>query len=308
MKYSIKIIYFFLLFLVFTFKTLAFENKILFKVNNEIISTIDLFDETKYLKLINPNLQKLEENKIFEISKNSLIREKIKKIELIKYHPNLEVDSKTLNQMIKVFSKRMGIKNQDELNNFFTRNNLEKKDIYEKIKIENMWNSLIVNKFLKDVKINEIQLEKEINDKKIQHEYRLSEIVFESNNTDGLNEKYETITKEIVTNGFSNAAIIFSISGTAKSGGDLGWISESSLNKKIKEEIKQTKVGNITNPILIPGGFLILKIVDKKQSEKKINFKDVKEKIIRTKTNEQLNQFSIMYFNKIKKNIKINEL
>ena len=215
-------------------------------------------------------MQKLEKNKIFEVSKNSLIREKIKKIELIKYYPNLDVDSKTLNQMIKVFTKRLGFNNQDELNNFFTKNNLEKRNIYEKIKIENMWNSLIVNKFLKDVKINEKQLEREINDKKIQYEYQLSEI--------------------------------------AKNGGDLGWVSESFLNIKIKEQIKKTEVGSITSPILIPGGFLILKIVNKKQIEKEIDFKKIKEKIIREKTNEQLNQFSIIYFNKIKKNVKINEL
>ena len=308
MKTKLTILLIFFFYNILILKVHALENKILFKVNNEIISTIDLFDEAKYLKLINPSMQKLEENKIFEISKNSLIKEKIKKIELIKYYPNLDVDSKTLNQMIKVFTKRLGFNNQDELNNFFTKNNLEKRNIYEKIKIENMWNSLIVNKFLKDVKINEKQLEREINDKKIQYEYQLSEIVFESSNTEKLDKKYETIVNEISTNGFSNAAIIFSIAETAKNGGDLGWVSESFLNIKIKEQIKKTEVGSITSPILIPGGFLILKIVNKKQIEKEIDFKKIKEKIIREKTNEQLNQFSIIYFNKIKKNIKINEL
>ena len=289
-------------------KVYAFENKILFKINNEIISTIDLLDEISYLKLINPDLKNLDENKIFEISKNSLIREKIKKIELIKYHPNLEIDPETLNQMIKIFSKKLGLTDQNELDNFFIKNNLEKNFIYEKIKIENMWNSLIVNKFLKDVKINEKQLEKEIESIKIQNEYLLSEIVFETTNIENLESKFETIKKEIITNGFSNAAIIYSISNTANSGGDLGWISEGSLNNKIREQIKKTKVGNTTSPIIIPGGFLILKINDKKKVEKKINFKNVKEKIIRSKTNQQLNRFSLLYYNKIKKNIKINAL
>ena len=104
-----------------------------------------------------------------------------------------------------------------------------------------MWNSLIVNKFLKDVKINEKQLEKEIESIKIQNEYLLSEIVFETTNIENLENKFERIKKEIITNGFSNAAIIYSISNTANSGGDLGWISEGSLNNKIREQIKKTK-------------------------------------------------------------------
>ena len=73
-------------------------------------------------------------------------------------------------------------------------------------------------------------------------------------------------------------------------------------------EIKNIKIGNFTNPIVIPGGFLILKIKDKRKVEKKIDLEKEMNLIVKKKTNEQLNQFSNIYFNKIKKNVLINEL
>ena len=86
-------------------QAIALENKILFKINNEIISTIDLYNETKYLNLLNNNLANLEKKRIYEISKNSLIREKIKEIELLKNYKNLDIDEKYFNQLMIITQK-----------------------------------------------------------------------------------------------------------------------------------------------------------------------------------------------------------
>ena len=102
--------------------------------------------------------------------------------------------------------------------------------------------------------------------------------------------------------------MIHSISDTNNTGGKLDWINEASLNTKIKSVLKDLEAGSVTKPILLPGGYLILKINDIREVEKKINLKKEFERIKREKINEQLNQMSNLYFNKIKKDIIINEL
>ena len=305
-----KLITIFVFFLNFFFSSIAFsvENKILFKINNEIISTIDVYNETKYLKLINPKLQNLNKENIYEIAKNSLIRENIKKIELLKNNIDLNIDDKVKNEIKSNFSKRLKFNSITEMENFLKKNNINQQDIFNKIIVESMWNSLIVKKFIKDVKIDQNKIKKEINKQSKQDEYFLFEIVFDVKTNENLDSKFNIIKNDIEIKGFENTAIIHSLSPSAKTGGELGWIKASSLNDKIEEEIKDLKNGEITNPIVIPGGFLILKLQNKRVTEKNLNIEKELKLVVRNKTNEQLNQFSIIYFNKIKKDIIINEL
>ena len=116
------------------------------------------------------------------------------------------------------------------------------------------------------------------------------------------------LKKEIKEKGFSQTALTYSISDTSNKGGKLGWVSETILNKKIKNEVKKIKVGNYTNPIVIPGGFLIIKIEDIRELDNSSDLNDEIEKITKKRTNEQLNQFSNIYFRKVKKDVLINEL
>ena len=286
----------------------AIENKILFKINNEIITTIDIFNEIKYLKLINSNLQNLSEKNLYEIAKNSLIRENIKKIELLKNNISLTFEESTIDKIKKNFANQLKINSIEELEILLEKLELNRNDITEKLIIENVWNSFIVKKFIKDVKIDEDKIKKEISKKNYQNEYDLSEIVFELENNENINTKYNLIKNNIKENSFEDVASLISISETSKTGGKLGWIKESSLNKKIKNELDTIKPKDITKPLVIPGGILILKINKIRKIEKEINKKKEIQSIIREKTNEQLNQFSILYFNKIKKDVLINEL
>ena len=118
---------------------------------------------------------------------------------------------------------------------------------------------------------------------------------------------FEKIKKSIVQNGFENTASIYSIVETSKTGGNLGWISENTINKDILKYISKLKIGEFTNPILIPSGFLILRVKNIKEIEKKIDIEKELNLRIRTMQNQQLNQYSNIYFKKIKKNILINE-
>ena len=289
-------------------QSIAIENKILFKVNNQIITTIDVLNEINYLSLINSDFRKLDEQKIYEVSKNSLIREKIKEIDLKKQFVKLELKDEFLNELIKNYSRRIGFKNTDDFIIELKKNNIKKDVVIKKITIEAFWNQLILDKFLKNVKINEISIKKELQSQKIQREYLLSEIFFGLETNNGLDNKINLIKKAISEEGFSKAALVHSISDTSNSGGKLDWINEASLNIKIKSALNNLEIGAHTEPILLPGGYLILKINDIKEVVKEINYEKEFEKVKRAKTNEQLNIMSNLYFNKIKKNIIINEL
>ncbi len=300
---SILILYF-----IFFNQIKAIENKILFKVNNQIITSIDILNEINYLSFLNTEIQKLDKQKIYEVSKNSLIREKIKEIDLNHKFKELKLEEEYLNRLIENYSKRIGFQNLEDFNTELKKKNIEIEQVKKKITIEFLWNQLIIDKFLKNVKINEENIKKDLKNLKKQKKYLLSEILFNLETNEKLDDKIQTIKKTIIDESFSKAALIHSISDTSSSGGKLDWINETSLNKKIKFALKNLEIGNYTDPILIPGGYLILKINDIDVVEKEINYKKEFEKIKIAKTNEQLNQMSNLYFNKIKKDIVINEL
>ena len=86
---------------------------IIAKINNQIITNIDLNSEISYLKILNPKLKNLEENKVSQIAKNSLINEKIKKIELLKIF-NFEADIEIINNILKDYFTSLNYKNEDE--------------------------------------------------------------------------------------------------------------------------------------------------------------------------------------------------
>ena len=288
--------------------SLAMENKILFKVNNEIITSMDILTELKYLGIVNKDLKKTTNNQAFEIAKRSLIREKIKEIELKKLLKKIEVEEKFLNNLLIGYFKSINIKTISEFEKFFVSQDINPNLIKKKISIEILWNQLIYSKFKQNVKIDRKSIQNELSNNIKKREFLLSEILFNINEGEKLNDKIILLKKEIKDKGFSQTALSYSISDTSSKGGRLGWVSETILSKKIKNEVKKIKVGDYTNPIIIPGGFLIIKIEDIREKDNSSDLNNEIEKIIKDKTNEQLNQFSNIYFNKIKKDMIINEL
>ena len=285
------------------------ENKILFKVDNEIITTIDIYNEIKYLETINDKqFQSLEQNQLIEIAKNSLIREKIKEIELLKRIGSLEIDQNILKKIIKNNFKNNNFETITDFEEFFKDLNIKPNVVRKKISIEILWNQLIYQIFNKNVKIDSEAIKNEIKNNTKIKELLLSEIVFTIDENEKLNDKFELIKKRILNNSFSDAALIFSISESAKNGGNLGWIKETSINKKIKNEIENMALGQYSKPLVIPGGFLIIKIEQERYVDVDTDINKEFDLIVKKKTNDQLNQYSIIYLNKVKKNIQINEL
>ena len=305
--FKCKIITIFIFYIFFATQSYGLQNKILFKVNNEIITSIDLLDEVEYIKLLNTNLNNLSKEKLFEIAKRSIIKEKIQKLQIQKLYTSTEVEKKYLDLLLKEFIRKVNLNSKEELQKLINSKGIKMERILEKIKTEILWNQIIVNKFSKKIKINKQKIRENIISNNFQKSYLLAEIVFNLE-SETLNEKYEIIKNEIFKNGFNNAASIFSISESAKDGGKIGWIKLSSLNDKIKQEIISINKSEFTKPILIPGGFIILKIEDEKKIKIVDNIEDEVESISRVSANKQLNQFSNIYFNKIKKEFDIDEL
>lgn len=306
LKKTILVTLYFLL--LFHAQVLSNENKILIKINNEIITSIDILNEIKYLSLINNEFKNLNKNKKIEIAKNSLIREQIKYIEIKKFQKKIILEDDFYEEIIKTNFSNLDLENISDFKKFLKTQDIKLEFIKKKISIEVLWNKLIYEKFSKNVKLDKNEIETNISEKESIKEYSLSEIVFNVSDNEKFEEKIILIEKTINEKNFSAAALTHSISDSSQKGGKLGWIKESALSNSIKKKLDNLKIGERTNAIAIPGGLLILKVDNIKISKRKINKEKELKDIIRRKTNDQLNLFSNIYLNKLKKNVIINEI
>jgi peptidyl-prolyl cis-trans isomerase SurA len=299
----------FLIILFYSLNVYSLENRILVKVNNTIITSVDIFKETQYLIAINKDMEKLSKNKIFDIAKNSLIRKTIKQNEISKYNNSKTLDEKFTNQLIKTNAIKLGFNSTNDFQKHLMKYGIEFEELKKRLSTTILWNDLIVKKYSNKLKINEEKIREEIllSDKKIRS-YQLSEIVVDLPTGAKIEEQYKIINNEILKTGFDNTALIYSVSDTSSSGGNLGWIKETSLNKLIKDKISNLEVGQHTKPLIISGGFLILKVKDIKEINQPLDIKKELQKRIIEDQNQQLNQFSLMHYNRIKKDVQINEL
>ena len=291
----------------------SLENIILFKINNLIITTIDVKQEEKYLIVLNQNLKKIDKNKLKSLAIDSIIKEKIKEIELVKYYQIESVlDDTNLQKIIKNLYQTAGFQNAKTFKNYLETQNLNYSSIKRKLAIEMLWNNLIFKKFNNRVVIDEIEiknnLDKEIKNLSFSKNIFLSEILIRDSKDLKIDVVYQEILKSIKNIGFSNTANIFSISDTAKLGGKVGWVKETSLSKQVLDKIINLKKDQISKPIKINENFLILRIDDTKISKQKIDKNKILSNRILYKKNQQLERFSLAYFNKVKQSIKINEL
>ena len=278
------------------------------KVNQEIITNIDVDFEKKYLVSLNPNLKKLDQSRITEYAKNSLINEKIKKIEIEKKY-EIVTNEILLSKVIADIYSSIGISSLAEFESYLLLNDIDIQRVKEKISIEIAWNDLIVKLFNNEIEIDRNLLNKKIEnfDKKIIDNLLLSEIIFTVKNKNDLNLKYNEIKKSINEIGFEETARIYSLSDSKKSGGNLGWIYKNQLSKEIRDEVNELSVGNYTKPIVTGGGFLILKLNDLKTESIEVN-KDVQlNKMIEFERERQFTRFSTLYYKRIYNDAEIDE-
>ena len=304
------VIFFFIIF--YNLITNAKEIEIKFKIGNDIITNKDIENEKRYLISLNNDLLKISKNELNKIAENSIIRETIKKNELSKY-VELNENSKVVEDIIKDFYKGAGLNSLNEFELYLLKNGIDLDLVKYKINIESNWNQLIFEKFQNQLSINEEEIKNKLKQYILEQnysnlEYNLSQIIFEVKSNESFEKKYEMILKSISNQGFKNASNLYSIAENAKTGGNIGWINKTQLSNTIIEVIENLKNDEVSKPIQISNGFLIIKINDKRKKEKKIDFEKEFQRMISREKNNQFNQFSIIYFNKIKQNININEL
>ena len=289
-------------------KVHSIETKIIHRIQNEIITNIDIKDEFKYLLALNNSLKELDNEKILGISNDSIIKEKIKKIEISKHFETMEIQEDYMNFLLKNIFLKLNLKSLNEFEIYLKDYDLTLDEIKRKLTIEALWNELIIKKYTSQININEDQIRKKnLENNYVQtKEYKLSEIIFEIENKEEIKKKNSEIINSIAEIGFENSALIYSISQSTKTGGNIGWINENSLGNKIRESISYLKIGQISEPIILSTGILLLKIVDIKNSKIDVDLEAEFKKAINYERNRQLNQYSNIYYNKIKKNLDFN--
>ena len=283
--------------------------KIIMKINNQIITNYDLEKEANYLLALNPKLEQIEKKKLMIISKKSLIKEKIRKNEIMKYK-TLNKENAQIEIVLNRLANSLNYENQEQLHEYLKNFSISLDDLKEKIEIENEWKSLIYAKFYKSVKINRLELKKKIektSKKKFLIEYNLSEILFTKNTNLLIEDQINEINESIDTIGFENTANLYSISDSSKIGGKIGWVKENNLSNEINRNLKVLKENSYSKPIQIDNNFLILKINKIKQVPLDIDEKKELDRVVTIETTKQLEKFSNIFYNKIKLNSKIRE-
>lgn len=318
MQYISKLFIFFLiLFFLESNVSLASEGekqvKILFKVNNNLVTNKDLQNEINYLLAFNDSLKKINENELREIAKESLFREVIKVEELKKnYNFKIENKSKYIEKIIKDFYLQLNLQNERQFEEYLSSKDIKLDVLKNKLSIEAIWNEYIFSKYNSLVEIDEKEimekLEQQIKEKEKIQAFFLNEILFLAEDKKQFEFKYNQILKSIEQIGFEATARVLSVSETNKFDGKIGWITKNETSDEIFNIIKNLQIGSVSRAINTPGGFLILKVKEKKEINTNINKETEFKRIVQKEKNSQLSQFSSIYYKRIKQNSTIYEI
>lgn len=279
------------------------------KVNNQIITNFDIKNEKNYLLALNPNLKNLPNENLNRYAIDSAINEKVKKIEIEKKYQILE-NNNIIQKIIKDLYSEIGISNIDEFKNYLKKYNIDLNIVKKKIAIEVAWNDYIVQKFNNSVLVDEAKIRNKINELSKQNSVEnilLSEIIFTINENENFDTKFNKIKESISKIGFEETANIYSVSESKKNGGKIGWVYKSQLTNKISEIIETVKIGEFTDPITVPGGFMLLKLNDKKNQLLKIDEEEQFKKAVNFEKNRQLTMYSTLQYKRIYNEAVINE-
>lgn len=293
--------------ILFSTQVLSDEVKIVFKINDKIITNQDIEIEYDYLTLLNKNLENLSENDLRNYAKQSTLNELIKKIELEKYS-NLTSNSELIEQTIKDIYRSLNITNIEDFEEYLASKNLKLNIIEKKIQTETMWNQLIYLKYKNRLNINEEKIREAIlNNKSKSERVLLQEIVYKYKDKNDLEKIYKEIVNHINLNDFKDAVLKYSVSESKKNNGNLDWVYLTNIVPIVKKNIETLNKDQISKPIIIPGGALIIKMIEREFVNENIDIEKKLTKNIQDKINQQLNNFSRLYFNKISNDLKINE-
>ena len=303
------VVFFTLIILNFSFEIANSEIFIKAKVNNQIITNIDVKNEKNYLLALNPNLRNLSEENKNRYAIDSLINEKIKKMEIERRY-EITVNKNVIKKIINDLYSKLGISDMEAFKQYLSNYSINLDLVTRKISIEVAWNDYILNRFNNLILVDEVKIRKKINqlsEKNSVENILLSEIIFTIKENEKLEKKFSTIKDSINNIGFEETAKLYSVSESKNNGGKIGWVYKSQLSDKISSEIDKINVGEFTSPITTPGGFIILKIINKKEELLKINKDKQFREAVNFEKNRQLTMYSTLHYKRIYNKAVINE-
>ena len=279
------------------------------KINDQIVTTYDLEKESNYLLALNPKLKNISENELLKLAKRSIIKETIRKSEILKYK-ELDLKNNQINNVLESIIRNLNFSDQSQFENYLRNFDISLDDIRKKIEIENEWKNLIYAKYSKNIKIDKKKLINKIekaSKEEFSLEYNLSEIFFTKKQNVSVKEYSKKILESIEINGFENTANLYSIADSSKAGGKIGWVKKNNLSSEINRELENLKINSYSNPIKIGNNYLILRINDMKEVAIEFDKQKELDRMMVNETSKQLDKFSNIFYNKIKLNSTISE-
>ena len=310
MNLNKKTIFLILIFFLFTnFSYSKIDLQIVMKINNHIVTSYDIEKESNYLLALNPKLNEINKNDLLKLAKKSMVKEMIRKSEILKYK-EINLDNPRNENILRNIMLNLDFSNQLQFESYLNDFDISIDDLRKKIGIENEWKNLVYSKYSTSIKIDKENLINQIerlSKEEFSIEYNLSEIVFIKNQNISLKDQSKKILESIEINGFENTANLYSISDSSKVGGKIGWVKKNNLSIEINNELENLKVNSYSDPIKIDNNYLILKINDIKEIAIKVDKQKELDKMIMIETSKQLDKFSNIFYNKIKLNSVISE-
>ena len=304
------LIFFLFFFLLFPKHSYLQEISIIYTVDNVPITSNQVKNEISYLKIVNENLNKMDDKSLVVYASKSILREKIKELEISKYF-KFGLNDKIVKQNLSNFISKRGLNSLDDFKKILKNSDLSVDYVKKKIEIELLWNNLIYEKYKNKLSIDVDKIKEDLkfkieNQNKVE-EYKLAEILFTPRSKSTEIDEIEEIKDSIKKIGFESSAIAYSISNTASKGGNIGWLKKTQLSKNILKEVENLSIGQTTEVLNSPAGKLILMLQDKREVNEEISFEEELKKATLIERNKQLNQFSSIYFKKVEINTIINE-
>ena len=312
---KIKLILLLLFFTVFINKDIYpnVTNKIIAKIDNQIISSFELKNKIKMILFFSKQeINQSNVDKVKTIALRALVNSKLKENEIINRNISIENNLKLVNYLKSIYANFNT--NEEGFKRLFIQNDIDFDLYLNEVKHEMAWQNLIYRIYKDKVVVNEKEIIDELNNfiqsQRNLEKFELAEIIILGVNESENKKNIEEVLNQIQIEGFNDTAIKFSQSSTAFNGGNIGWVNSKSLSKDILSIVKNLKVGEVSKPFFQTNSIVFLKLINKKRENiNDINIETVKSNIITAKSNELLNIFSNNHLSKIKNKafIKYNE-
>ena len=302
--------YLFIIFFLFQFSNVfsKISNSIVITVGNLPITYLDLVKEMRLIAIVSNNkIENSNKEQIKNIAAKSLIKRKIKEIEIEKYSIK-NFNKNDLKKLISQTSINLGT-NEDGLKKIMNLNNLDFKYLEHKYEVDLKWNSLIFELYKNKVVLNMGEVEEILNNT-VKNTVSRKDFLLSEIEINLPNNEMQLVIKKIMGNiemeGFENTAKKYSISQTAERGGSLGWMNEKKLSRKILENIKNLKTNEVGKPIILENSIVFLKKMGEKVYEKDV--KKLKDNIIKIEKEKKLKMFSNSHYSNLERVTQINFL